>query len=86
MKLEEVILEQKDQEQDLFMAAEQESGSGRNHVQVIINLKMQCKAKQWLAEEYPKVIFRNQHNHRTSINQETYQRKKKYDDDLKEFL
>ena len=37
---------------------------------------MKSKAKQWLAEEYQKVVFRNQHNHRTSVNQETYQKKR----------
>ena len=45
MKLEEVILGQKDQKQELFLAVEQGLGSRSNNIQVMINPKMKSKAK-----------------------------------------
>ena len=68
------------------MAAEQGSGKGRDNVLVVINPKAKHRAIKWLIEEYPKVLFQEGKESSTSVNVEQYQKKARYNKDLKLFL
>ena len=84
--LEDFILNQKEQGQKLFMAAEQYSTKYRNNAKVILNPKIKNKARKWIADACPQAIFKQPNENKTSVDAEQCQASIKYDEDLKEFL
>ena len=68
--LEDLILNQKEHRQKLFLAVEQTLGPNENCVQVIINPKLKNKARKWIVEVYPHVIFNKPNENKTSIDVE----------------
>ena len=65
---------------------EKGSGGFSDHVNIVLNPRVKFKAKKWLIEVYPTIIFRNQKENRTSVNGEEVMNSTKYNEDLKEFL
>ena len=57
---------------NLFLAAEQGTGKGKENVLIVINPKAKSKAIKWLMEDYPAVIFKEGNEISTSINVEQY--------------
>ena len=56
----------------LFLAAEQGSGTYENSVTVVINPSMINKAKEWIANEYHKLDFKEEKIRETSIDPELF--------------
>ena len=84
--LKEILLNVEDNDDRLFMAVEQGSGEGRNNIQVILNPSKKFKARKWLVEIYPQIIFRTPTGNKTSVKEEEFNQNIKLNDDLKEFL
>jgi len=84
--LKEILFEANDNEERLFLAAEQGAGAGKNNIQVILNPQMKFKARKWLVEIYPEIIFKNQTENKTSVRVEEFTQNNKYNEDLKAFL
>ena len=78
------IVEVKDMK--LFLAIEQGSGKKSKNTYVVINPKIRNRARQQLVEDYPAVVFQSNIDNETSVDVEKFKTKKKYNDDIKEFL
>lgn len=68
------------------MAVEQGSGKGRNNAQVILNPSKKFKARKWLVEIHPQIIFSTPIGNKTSVKEEEFNQNIKLYNDLKEFL
>jgi len=84
--LEDFIMEQVDQEQKLFLAVEQSYSKYGHSVKVILNPKMKNKARKWIVEVYPQVIFQQPKEISTSVDVAQFQASVKYNEELKAFL
>ena len=71
-KLEELLREQKVEKEPLFIAVEQGSGKSSLDVHVVINPRTMSKGKEWLVEECKSVVFQNENNSATSVNEEQF--------------
>ena len=70
----------------LFLSVEPGSGQNKSHTHVVINPKTRNKSQKWLVEEYVTVAFDYNNKNEISVDVQKYNTKKKYNDDLKEFL
>ena len=85
-KLQDIILNIQYKDNNLFLAIEQGSGKYNRHTNVVLNPKVKNKARQWLVEEYPALIFKIENRNEMSVNITEFRNKAKYNNDLKEFL
>ena len=85
-KLEDLLREQKINEEPLFIAVEQGSGKSSLDVHVVINPKTMSQGKQWLVEECKSVVFQNENNSAMSMNEEQFKTNVKHNEELKSFL
>jgi len=85
-RLETVIMKANHNGSRLFLAAEQGSGQYKNSVTVVINPRMINKAKEWIANQYPKLEFREEQIRETSVDPELFKVDTQYNEQLKEFL
>ena len=84
--LEDYILDAKYNDQLLFLAAEPGSGGYGNNLQVVLNPSMKCKAREWLVEVCPTILFTFANDNKTSVNAEEFRNACECDESLKEFL
>jgi len=85
-RLETVLMKANYNNNRLFLAAEQGSGQYANSVTVVINPRMINKAKEWIANEYPKLQFQDEQVRETSVDPELFKVDTQYNEQLKEFL
>ena len=85
-RLETVIMKANYNGSRLFLAAEQGSGKYENSVTVIINPRMINKAKEWIANEYLKLDFKEEQIRETSVDPELFKVDTQYNEQLHEFL
>ena len=84
--LETVIMKAQHNGQNLFLAAEQGSGSFADSVTVVVNPKMTNRAKQWIAVDYLQLSFREEKTRTTSVDPEQFKVDTEYNQELIEFL
>ena len=85
-RLETVIMKANCNGHRLFLAAEQGSGTYKNSVMVVINPSIINKAKEWIANEYPKLDFKEEKMRETSIDPELFKVDAQHNEQLREFL
>ena len=86
VSLENMLIDAKINEHNLFLAAEQGAGKYQNNVTVVINPKIKENSRKWLVEEYLKLKFSTEIQLITSVDPEKYRVDSKYNKSLKEFL
>lgn len=84
--LKDLLLTVKDQQDNLFMAAERGAGKNSSDVNVILNPKVKEKAREWLINDHATIAIDYQCENSTSVNEQKVEAKEKYDKNLKEFL
>lgn len=86
--LEKVLMNAKQNEHNLFLAAEKGEGKFENDATVVINPKTKDRARKWLMEEYLMLIFQEEEDTMltTSVDPEEQNNNSKYSESLKEFL
>ena len=58
VNLEKVLMEAKNNNNPLFLAVEQGARKYRNNVNIVVNPQTRFKSRNWLSEEYPRMIFK----------------------------
>ena len=84
--LEEIILNIKHGQHNLFMAIEQGVGKQEKDINVVLNPRVKEQARRWLMTEYPLLTFGKGSGGMTSVISAPSPDKEKYDKDLMEFL
>ena len=84
--LEDLLIKQEKNGDKLFITMEQGSGVASSNIQVILNPKLKYKARKWLVEVYPEVIFNYQSSNEISVNSQEFQTSMRYNEELKRFL
>ena len=86
VKLEKVLMEASNNNDQLFLAVEQGAGKYKKDVNVVINPKTRIKSRQWLVKEYPRLVLKDKIAMNTSVIVEDFNDNIKYKESLKEFL
>ena len=84
--LADVILSAKHNDIELFLAIEQGSGATSRHTHVVLNPQVKNKAREWLVNEHPALLFEIENNNETSVDKEQHKKQVKYSQNLNEFL
>ena len=79
-------MNEKNENDPLFLVVEQGAGKYKNDVNIVINPKTKMLSKKWLREEYPLLTMRDMKEMKTSVIEEEINCDDKYSNNLKEFL
>ena len=86
VKLEQVLMMEKNDNNPLFLAVEQGAGKFKQDVNVVINPKTKMQSRKWLVEEYPQLIPQNAKEKKSSVIVKQFNQDEQYSNSLKEFL
>ena len=67
VKLEQVLMMEKNGNDPLFLVVEQGAGKFKQDVNVVINPKTKMQSRKWLVEEYPQLITQNAKEKKSSV-------------------
>lgn len=84
-KLEDLLKEQKIEEEPLCIAVEQGSGKSSLDLHIVLNPRTMSQGKKWLVDQCKSVVFKNENNNATSVNEEQFRINIKYNEELKFF-
>ena len=85
-KLKDLLLNQKVNDRKLFNAVEQGAGKVLQNVHIMLNPKVKNIAIKWIVNNYNKIEFKFESEHKTSIDVTKHQKDAEYNEDLREFL
>ena len=85
-KLKDLLLNQKVNDSKLFTAVEQGAGKAFQNVHIMLNPKVKNIAIKWIVNNYNKIEFKFESEHKTSIDVTKHQKDVEHNEDLREFL